>query len=76
MMPNQNPFQTGGAGLLGAVGGLNNYRIEQRPDGNYVVVEITAEDIKREIQSKIDPRYAPFVNVRPSPRGFIVEVKL
>lgn len=76
MMPNPNPFPTGGAGLLGTVGGLNNYRIEQRPDGNYLVVEITAEDIKREVQAQIDPRYAPFVNVRTSPRGFVVEVKL
>ena len=76
MMPMQNPFPTGGTGLLGAFGGIPNYKVEQRPDGTYIVAEITAEDVKRDIQAKIDPKLAPFVNVRPSPRGLIIEVKL
>jgi hypothetical protein len=63
-------------GVLGAMGGLRNYKVEQRPDGNYLVVVITPEDFKREILKHIDPRLAPYVNVKASERGLVAEIKL
>jgi len=63
-------------GLLDGVIDSNKGRVEQRPDGVYFVVEFTADDFKRELEQRVDPRFRPFLRVVPTGNGFRVELKL